>query len=268
LTQEELVAVEAFVNARIQEQIECKVDSNVPFQLAIDSGAMALFGEKYGDTVRTVRFGESMELCGGTHVNNTSALWHFTITGESAVAAGIRRIEAVTGEEAKKLVYEQAAMMDALKSQLKNPKDVVQSVRTLQDENTKLRKEIEQLNNQMVKQLTVELASEISTVKGVSFLCKEVDLDASSMKDALFQLGKGRTDLVMVLGSKKNNKPLLSCYVSKELAEQGIFQANTIIKIIGQYIKGGGGGQPFFATAGGNDPNGLSDALEAARKLL
>lgn len=268
LTQEELVAAEAFVNARIQEQIECKVDSNVPFQLAIDSGAMALFGEKYGDTVRTVRFGESMELCGGTHVNNTSALWHFTITGESAVAAGIRRIEAVTGEEAKKLVYEQAAMMDALKSQLKNPKDVVQSVRTLQDENTKLRKEIEQLNNQMVKQLIVELASEITTVKGVSFLCKEVDLDASSMKDALFQLGKGRTDLVMLLGSKKNNKPLLSCYVSKELAEQGIFQANTIIKTIGRYIKGGGGGQPFFATAGGNDPNGLSDALEAARKLL
>jgi alanyl-tRNA synthetase len=142
LTQDELTSVEAFVNARIQEQISLEEHRNVPFQQAMDSGATALFGEKYGDTVRTIRFGESMELCGGTHVANTAELWHFTITSESAVASGIRRIEAVTSDEAKKLVYDQAAMVDELKVQLKNPKNLVQSVQALQDENTKLRKEL------------------------------------------------------------------------------------------------------------------------------
>ena len=199
LTQDELTSVEAFVNARIQEQIDLEEHRNVPFQQAMDSGATALFGEKYDDTVRTIRFGESMELCGGTHVANTAELWHFTITSESAVASGIRRIEAVTSDEAKKLVYDQAAMVDELKVQLKNPKNLVQSVQALQDENTKLRKEIEQLNKQFVQQLISELESNIVIQNGKSVLLKEVQLDAAGMKDALFQLGNNRDDLVAVL---------------------------------------------------------------------
>ena len=190
LSQEELHAVENFVNARVQEQIDAKITPNVPYNQAIEDGAMALFGEKYGDTVRTVRFGESIELCGGTHVSNTSAIWHFTITSESAVASGVRRIEAVTGEEAKKLVYEQAAMMEAVKLQLKNPKDLVQSVQSIQDENAKLKKEIEKLNAQLVQQMITELESEIQSHKGISLLCQEVNLNAAGMKDALFQIGK------------------------------------------------------------------------------
>ncbi|MDC3079442.1 alanine--tRNA ligase, partial [Flavobacteriaceae bacterium] len=149
LTQQELQSAEDFVNARIQEKIDAQINTNIPYDQAISLGAMALFGEKYGDTVRTVRFGESIELCGGTHVSNTSAIWHFTITSETAVASGVRRIEAVTGDEAKKLVYEQAALMEAVKLQLKNPKDLVQSVQALQEENTKLKKEIEKLNKQL-----------------------------------------------------------------------------------------------------------------------
>jgi alanyl-tRNA synthetase len=268
LTQEELHAVENFVNARIQEQIDAQITPKVPYDQAIEDGAMALFGEKYGDTVRTVRFGESIELCGGTHVSNTAEIWHFTITSESAVASGVRRIEAVTGEEAKKLVYEQAAMMEAVKLQLKNPKDLVQSVQALQEENSKLRKELDKVNTQLVQQMTADLESEIQSHKGISLLCKEVNLNAAGMKDALFQIGKTRKDLVAILGSKKEDKPILSCYVSKELVDQGTYQANTIIKEIGQYIKGGGGGQPFFATAGGKHPAGLSDALQAAKDLL
>ena len=268
LTQDELTSVEAFVNARIQEQINLEEHRNVPFQQAIDSGATALFGEKYGDTVRTIRFGESMELCGGTHVANTAELWHFTITAESAVASGIRRIEAVTSDEAKKRVYEQAAMVDELKIQLKNPKNLVQSVQALQDENSKLRKEIEQLNKQFVQQLILELENNIFIHNGKSVLLKEVQLDAAGMKDALFQLGQNRNDLVAVLASRKNGKPVLSCYVSKALAEGGNVTANVIIKEIGQYIQGGGGGQPFYATAGGKNPDGISKALEAAKAII
>ena len=268
LTQDELTSVEAFVNARIQEQISLEEHRNVPFQQAMDSGATALFGEKYGDTVRTIRFGESMELCGGTHVANTAELWHFTITSESAVASGIRRIEAVTSDEAKKLVYDQAAMVDELKVQLKNPKNLVQSVQALQDENTKLRKEIEQLNKQFVQQLISELESNIVTHNGRSVLLQEVALDAAGMKDALFQLGNNRDDLVAVLASRKNDKPILSCYVSKAIAQNGTITANVIIKEIGQHIQGGGGGQPFFATAGGKNPDGIPKALEAAKALI
>ena len=268
LTQDELTSVEAFVNARIQEQINLEEHRNVPFQQAMDSGATALFGEKYGDTVRTIRFGESMELCGGTHVANTAELWHFTITSESAVASGIRRIEAVTSDEAKKLLYDQAAVVDELKVQLKNPKNLVQSVQALQDENSKLRKEIEQLNKQFVQQLISELGSNIVVQNGKSVLLKEVQLDAAGMKDALFQLGQNRDDLVAVLASRKNDKPILSCYVSKAIAQNGTITANAIIKEIGQHIQGGGGGQPFFATAGGKNPDGISKALEAAKEFI
>ena len=268
LTQDELTAVEAFVNARIQEQINLEEHRNVPFQQAMDSGAMALFGEKYGDTVRTIRFGESIELCAGTHVANTAELWHFTITTETAVASGIRRIEAVTADEAKKMMYNQAAMVDQLKEQLKNPKDLLQSVKGLQDENLKLRKELDQLNKQFVQQLISKLESNIVTQKGMSILIEEVQLEAAGMKDALFQLGQNRNDLVAVLASCKNNKPILSCYVSKALAQGGTVTANAIIKEIGQYISGGGGGQPFFATAGGKNPEGISKALSAAKAFV
>ena len=268
LTQEELHAVENFVNARIQQKIDAQIKPKVPYDQAIKDGAMALFGEKYGDTVRTVRFGESIELCGGTHVSNTAEIWHFTITSESAVASGVRRIEAVTSEEAKKLVYEQSAMMEAIKLQLKNPKDLVQSVQALQEENAKLRKELDKLSTQLVQQMTADLESEIQSHKNISLLCKEVNLNAAGMKDVLFQIGKKRKDLVAILGSNKDDKPILSCYVSKELIDLGTYQANTIIKEIGHYIQGGGGGQPFFATAGGKHPAGLSDALQAAKDLL
>lgn len=268
LTTDELNAVEAFVNARIQEQIDLDEQRNTPFQRAIDNGALALFGEKYGDTVRSIRFGESVELCGGTHVKNTAALWHFTIAAETAVASGIRRIEAVTANEAKKRVYNQADTFEKLKSQLKNPQDVIAAVAALQDENSKLKKEVETLNKQFVAQLITELQNN-SLIEGeMSVIIAEVHLDGSGLKDALFKLGQNHQKLIAVLGSKKGNKPLLSCYVSKVLAEKGTWQANTIIKEISPHIQGGGGGQPFFATAGGKNPNGIAAALSAAKDLL
>ena len=268
LTADELNAVEAFVNARIQEQIDLDEQRNTPYQQAIDNGALALFGEKYGDTVRSIRFGESVELCGGTHVANTAALWHFTITAETAVASGIRRIEAVTANEAKKRVYDQAETFEKLKNQLKNPQDVIAAVAALQDENSKLKKELETLNKQLVAQLITELQNSSLTQGEMSIIIAEVDLDGAGLKDALFKLGQNHQNLIAVLGSKKGNKPLLSCYVSKALAEKGTWQANAIIKEISPHIQGGGGGQPFFATAGGKNPSGIAAALSAAKDLL
>ena len=268
LTTDELKAVEAFVNARIQEQIDLDEQRNTPYQQAIDSGALALFGEKYGDTVRSIRFGESVELCGGTHVTNTAALWHFTITAETAVASGIRRIEAVTANEAKKRLYDQADTFEKLKNQLKNPQDVIASVAALQHENSKLKKELDTLNKQLVAQLITELQNNSLSQGEISIIIAEVDLDGAGLKDALFKLGQNHQNLIAVLGSKKGNKPLLSCYVSKALAEKGTWQANAIIKEISPHIKGGGGGQPFFATAGGKNPNGITAALSAVKDLL
>lgn len=268
LTSDELSAVEAFVNARIQEQIELEEQRSTPYQKAIDNGALALFGENYGDTVRSIRFGESVELCGGTHVQNTAALWHFTITAETAVASGIRRIEAVTANEAKKRVYDQAETFEQLKKQLKNPQDVIASVDALQEENSKLKKELETLNKQLVAQLISELETKSITQGEMSIIIAEVDLDGTGLKDALFKLGQKHQNLIAVLGSKKGNKPLLSCYVSKALAEKGTWQANAIIKQISPHIQGGGGGQPFFATAGGKNANGISAALSAAKHML
>lgn len=268
LTSDELSAVEAFVNARIQEQIELEEQPSTPYQKAIDNGALALFGEKYGDTVRSIRFGESVELCGGTHVQNTAALWHFTITAETAVASGIRRIEAVTANEAKKRVYDQAETFEQLKKQLKNPQDVIASVEALQEENSKLKKELETLNKQLVAQLISELETKSITQGEMSIIIAEVDLDGTGLKDALFKLGQKHQNLIAVLGSKKGNKPLLSCYVSKALAEKGTWQANAIIKQISPHIQGGGGGQPFFATAGGKNANGIPAALSAAKHML
>ena len=268
LTADELNAVEAFVNARIQEQIDLDEQRNTPYQQAIDNGALALFGEKYGDTVRSIRFGESVELCGGTHVANTAALWHFTITAETAVASGIRRVEAVTANEAKKRVYDQAETFEKLKNQLKNPQDVIAAVAALQDENSKLKKELETLNKQLAAQLITELQNSSLTQGEMSIIIAEVDLDGAGLKDALFKLGQNHQNLIAVLGSKKGNKPLLSCYVSKALSEKGTWQANAIIKEISPHIQGGGGGQPFFATAGGKNPSGIAAALSAAKDLL
>ena len=268
LSSDELSAVEAFVNARIQEQIELEEQRSTPYKKAIDNGALALFGEKYGDTVRSIRFGESVELCGGTHVQNTAALWHFTITAETAVASGIRRIEAVTANEAKKRVYDQAETFEQLKKQLKNPQDVIASVEALQEENSKLKKELENLNKQLVVQLISELETKSITQGEMSIIIAEVDLDGTGLKDALFKLGQKHQNLIAVLGSKKGNKPLLSCYVSKALAEKGTWQANAIIKQISPHIQGGGGGQSFFATAGGKNANGIPAALSAAKHML
>ena len=267
VSRDELKEVEQFVNARIQEKLPLEEGRKTPYKEAIKQGAMALFGEKYGDEVRTIRFGQSMELCGGTHVSNTSEIWHFKITSESAVASGIRRIEAITGDAAKNYFEEQTALLENVNNLLKQAQDPLKAIQSLQDENSLLKKELQTLSKLKAKLLIDELSKELKIISGVQFIAKEVDLDAQGMKDLSFELGDQLDKAILVLGSRKTGKPLLSCYLSKSLVSEEGKDADKIIRALGQYIQGGGGGQAFFSTAGGKRLEGIPEALSAAEKL-
>ena len=265
---EELTQVEDFVNARIREQLPLEEQRNIPHQKALDEGAIALFGEKYGDAVRTIRFGKSMELCGGTHVNNTSEIRHFKIISEGAVASGIRRIEAISNDAVDTYYAKQNQILEDVKSILKNPQDTVKAVSSLQEENSELKKQVEQLLKDKAKHLKAELKQELETINGINVLAKEIDLDAGSMKDLAFEIGGEVDNLFLVFGSNHNGKALLSCYISKNLVTEKDLNAGKIIRDLGKHIQGGGGGQPFFATAGGKNPDGISAALQASKDII
>lgn len=268
VTDEELKQVEDFVNRRIQEHIPLVERRSIPFQQAIEEGAMALFGEKYGDTVRAIKFGDSMELCGGIHVRNTADIWYFKIVSESAVAAGIRRIEAITNEAVKEYFAKQEKALEEIKEILKNPQDTIKAVVSLQDENAKLKKQLEQLLKDKAKNLKGDLAKEVQEINGVQFLAKKVNLDAAGAKDLAYELGSLGTNLFIVLATAEGGKPMLTCYISKELVAEKGLNAGQVVRELGKYIQGGGGGQPFFATAGGKDVNGINEALERAAEFI
>ncbi|MEM9363512.1 MAG: alanine--tRNA ligase [Bacteroidota bacterium] len=264
----ELRDVENFVNARIEGQLPLEENRSRPIKEALADGAMALFGEKYGDTVRTIRFGQSIELCGGTHVKNTADIWHFKIVSEGAVAAGIRRIEAITSDAVKEFYFANNRMLYEIKDLLNKAQDPVKAVENLQEENTALRKQVEQLLKNKAKGLKNELISELEDLKGIQFLAKKVDLDAGGIKDLAFEIGGQVTNLFLLLGAEKEGKALLSCYISKDLVSNKELNAGQIVRELGRFIEGGGGGQPFFATAGGKNPSGLEKAFEHARDLV
>jgi alanyl-tRNA synthetase len=268
VTTEELIQVENFVNARIREGLSLKEKRNIPLQIALDEGAIALFGEKYGDTVRTIKFGSSIELCGGTHVENTKDIWHFILLHEGAVASGIRRIEAITGEFAKDFFISNSNKFKEVKKVLQNTKDPLKSIVAIQEENSDLKKQIQILLKEKGKNLKTDLKNEISEMNGINFLAKQVDLDANGIKDISFELGGEIDNLFLLLGTNQNGKALLSCYISKNLVASKNLDAGKIIRELGTYIQGGGGGQPFFATAGGKNPDGLSEALSKGKDYI
>ena len=268
LTTDELRDVENFVNARIEGKLPLLEKRNIPKEEAIADGAMSLFGEKYGDSVRSIRFGQSIELCGGTHVENTSDIWHFKIKSEGAVAAGIRRIEAITMDATKDYYLENDKVFIELKGMLKNPKDPLKALSSIQSENTALKKQLDQLLKDKAKSLKGNLESELKDINGVLFLTKKLDLDANSIKTLAFDLGHTFKNLFLVFGAESNGKAILTCYVSKEIVTEKKLNAGTIIRELGKYIQGGGGGQPFFATAGGKKPSGIEEAFEKAIEYI
>ena len=265
---DQIQEIEDFVNARIRESLPLQEQRSIPMQQAIDEGAMALFGEKYGDAVRAIRFGKSMELCGGIHVQNTSDIWHFKIKSEGAVAAGIRRIEAITNQAVGSYFESIDKEFNSIKQLLKNPKDTAKSITNLQDENTALKKEIEQLLKDKAKNLIGDLRSQLQEINGVQFLATNVNLDANGIKNLAFDLGKEHKNLFLVFGSAIKDKALLICSISKELVEEKGLDAGKVVRELGKFINGGGGGQKFFATAGGKNPGGIKEALEKAKDYI
>jgi alanyl-tRNA synthetase len=262
VTDEELRLVEASVNAQIEAQLKLVEHRNIPIKEALDKGAMALFGEKYGDSVRMIEFGDSKELCGGIHVKNSAEIWHFKIISEGAVAAGIRRIEAITGDAVKAFYTNQENTLSEIKEVLKNPQDVLKSVASLQDDNAKLKKQLEQLIKEKIDGLATSLVSEFQDVNGINFLVKQVDLSMSATKDLTQAIGTSKPNSFVVLASIEEGLPNIHCYIAKELVANKGLNAGTVIRELGKYIDGNGGGQPFFASGKGKNTNGIAAVLE------
>lgn len=264
---EEIAQIEKVVNERIRLNIPLDERRAVPMDEAKEMGAMALFGEKYGDLVRVIKFGSSVELCGGIHVNATGQIGQFKITSEGAVAAGIRRIEAITSIKAEEHINKQLSLIDELKGILKNSKNLSKSVQDLVDQNAKLNKQIESFKKAEEKNIKESLLKDIQEVNGVQFLAKEVNLDAGSIKNLSFQLKGQVENLFMVLGSKVG-KTTISVVLSENLVKEKELNAGQIVRELAKEIQGGGGGQAFFATAGGKNPDGLNAALSKAKEFI
>jgi len=264
VTDEEIKQVENFVNLHIQSQIPLVERRNIPIQQALDEGALALFGEKYGDNVRAIKFGNSMELCGGIHVANTADIWHFKIISEGAVAAGIRRVEAITGDAVKEFFANQENTLTEIKETLKNPQDVLKSVIALQEDYSKLKKQVEQLLKEKVAVLKDNLTTEFQEINGINFLSKQVDLTMNTTKDLAMAIGTSKPNSFVFLASIEDNMPNIHCYISKELVKDKSLNAGNVIRELGKYIDGNGGGQPFFASGKGKNVTGIKEALEKA----
>lgn len=268
LTVEELRDVEDFVNARIEGKLPLEEKRNRPVADAMADGAMALFGEKYGDTVRSIRFGKSIELCGGTHVQNTGDIWHFKIKSEGAVAAGIRRIEAITYDATKEFYAANNRAYYEIKDVLNNPQDAVKAVSDLKDENAQLKKQIESLLKDKAQNLKGELKGKLQEINGVNFLSTKIDLDQNGIKNLAFELGGEMNNLFLFFATANEQKVMLTCYISKELVAERGYDAGKVVRELGNLIHGGGGGQAFFATAGGKNPGGIPKALERVKEYI
>jgi len=271
VTDDELAEIEAIVNEKIRENIGLKEERMVAYQEAISSGVTALFGEKYGEYVRVITFDDSFskELCGGTHVKATGQIGFFKIIAESAVAAGVRRIEAITGIAAETYISEQSKLVQQLKELLKNPKDISKTVENLLDENNRLKKEIEKSILEKSSGLKNELAQKVEVINGVNFIAQKVQLpNADAIKSLAYQLKDIVPNLFAVLAADIDGKPSLTIMIAENIVKEKGLNAGTIVRELAKEIKGGGGGQPFFATAGGSDASGLDKALEKARTFV
>lgn len=271
MTYDEIKAVEDIVNAKIRENIPLKEERQVPYQKAIESGVTALFGEKYGDFVRVITFDDSFskELCGGTHVKATGQIGFFKIISESAVAAGVRRIEAITGTKAAAVIREHFELAQNMKEILNNPKDFVSAVTKIVEENSALKKEIENAIREKSLAMKKELEAKLEVIDGINFLATRVNLpNADAVKTLAYALKGSLNNLFLVLGAEFDGKPSLTVVVSDELSKEKGLHAGNIVRDLAKDIQGGGGGQPFFATAGGKDASGLDKAIARAKEFL
>ncbi len=269
VTDEELRSIEQTVNEKIRQNIQLEEVRNMPIEDAKKLGAMMLFGEKYGDTVRVVTFDEnfSQELCGGTHVQATGEIGLFKILSESGVAAGIRRIEAVTADHAEAYLIAQLEELNNVRGLLKGAQNVEKAVAALQEENKGLKKQVEKLLAAQAGNLKNDLKGKVEQVNGVNFIATKLPLqDANAIKTLAYQLEHDLGNACIVFAAEVNEKPLISVRISESITDK--LNAGTMVRELAKEIKGGGGGQPFFATAGGKDVSGLDRVVERARELV
>jgi alanyl-tRNA synthetase len=269
MTSKQIREIETIVNEKIRENILIDEKKHVPIEEAKAMGAMALFGEKYGEEVRVVSFDKdySVELCGGTHVHSTGQIGYFKIVSEGAIAAGIRRIEAVTGEKAEEFIYSKLQIIDDIQEALKNSKDIVRTVKTLTEENKVLQKRIEELGKYRVQAMKDEMLTQAEDLDGVRFIATEVDLDAKAAKDLAFSIGSDARNTFLLLISRSADKINLTLNLSQDLVKEKNLNAGQLIRELAKLINGGGGGQPHFATAGGSNPRGIPEVLKKAKEM-
>ena len=271
VSDDELRRIEDRVNEKIRENILLDERRNVPIQQAISEGATATFGEKYGDFVRLIIFDPkfSFELCGGTHVPSTGEIGIFKFTSEGSVSAGVRRVEAVTGEKALQIMRRQEETLFLLKELLKGPTDLIKAVENLLDERNTLQKKITAMENEKLQDIKAGLISRMKTHKTFNLIVEKVSVPAAdSLKQLSYELKDQVENLIAVFGTEIAGKPQLSVYIAENIVNETGLNAGKIVKELAREIRGGGGGQPFFATAGGSDASGLDAALEKAKDLF
>lgn len=267
MTDQEIVKVESLVNDRIRKNFPLIENRAMAIEDAKKTGAMMLFGEKYGDLVRVIQFGSSVELCGGTHVSSTGEIGLFKIQSEGAVAAGVRRIEAISSQGAFDFINEQLNTVEEIKQLLKT-KDPVKSIQDLQAKNNDLQKQLEKFQKEKALEVKKSLAGQIQSRDGVQFLTTRIDLDSNSLKDIAFQLKSEMENFYAVFVGESGGKATITCAISDDLIKSKNLNASQIVRELAKEINGGGGGQPSFATAGGTDISGLQRVLDKALSYL
>ncbi len=271
VSREQINEIEDIVNQHIQQDIEMEEKREFPIEEAKKMGAMALFGEKYGEKVRVVVFDPkySVELCGGTHVSSTGKIGIFKIVSEGSVAAGVRRIEAYTGKRALEFVNSKLTTLEEASEILKHPRDLPKTVNELLKERNALASRLEKLEREKMSSVSSDLGSKIKKVKNGNLLAEKLDLpNAQALKDLLFGLKSKHADLVALIGTEVDGKALIGIITGDEITAKKIIDAGEMIREISKEIQGGGGGQAFFATAGGKDPNGLKEAISKGSTMI
>ena len=268
VTDEQLREVSRIVNSMIREDIPLDEHRDTPLEEAKKLGATALFGEKYGDKVRVVRFGPSCEFCGGIHASSTGRIGMFKIVSESSVAAGIRRIEAVTGKQCEEMLYAMEDTAKAICGMFNNAKDLQGAIAKFIEEHEDLKKEVEGMKAQAAARIKAGLLEHVQQINGVNVIKAVVPADAQQCKDIVFQIREAMPgSLVCALGTKVGGKPSITVMLSDDMVKEHNLNAGKIVREAAKLIQGGGGGQPFFATAGGKNPDGISAALDKAVEL-
>ena len=268
LSKEELVAVENLVKEKIREANPLVEERDTPLETAKKRGAMMLFGEKYDDSVRVIQFGNSIELCGGIHVPNSAHVGNFIIKSESSISSGIRRIEAVSSNEADQITYNKVETYDAISKILKTQDNLSDAVEQLVIKNSELQKELDSFNQEKLKKLKSQLISNLDKSNSFSFIEYQSDLSAEQMKQIAFEIKGELSNFILLLTSNLNNKPIITLMISENLVQSKAWNAGSIIRDLSIEIKGGGGGQPFFATAGGSYADGLKKVIQKAKEIF